>query len=53
MRDYQAHPGALRRDLPHLAATDLPSVAKRLGWLTWEDCNRVQPGACSWLPRTA
>jgi hypothetical protein len=52
MRDYQTHAGALQRDLPHRAGTDLASFAKRLGWLTWEDCNRVQPGACSWLPGT-
>jgi len=52
MRDYQADPGALRRDLPHRAGTDLAAVAKRLGWLTWEDCNRVQNGACSWLSAT-
>jgi hypothetical protein len=52
IRDYQTHAGTLQRDLPHRAGTDLASVAKRLGWLTWEDCNRVQPGACSWLPET-
>jgi hypothetical protein len=53
MRDYQTHSGALQRDLPHRAGTDFDSVAKRLGWLTWEDCNRVHPGACSWLPAAA
>ena len=52
MRDYQADPGALQRDLRHRAGTDLASVAKRLGWLTWEDCNRVRPGACRWLAGT-
>jgi hypothetical protein len=50
MRDYQHHPAALRRDLPHRTGTDFASVATRLGWLSWEDCNRVLPGACSWLP---
>ena len=32
------------------AGTDLAAVASRLGWLTWEDCNEVLPGACPWLP---
>lgn len=27
--------------------------ASALGWLTWEDCNRLQPGACPWLQRVA
>ena len=50
MRDYRSSPGALQRDLPHRAGTDLATVPSRLGWLTWEDCNRVLPGACPWLP---
>jgi hypothetical protein len=25
-------------------------VPQRLGWLTWEDCNQLHPGACPWLP---
>jgi hypothetical protein len=49
MRDYQHHPAALQRDLPHRTGTDFASVATRLGWLSWEDCNRVLPGACPWL----
>jgi hypothetical protein len=49
MQDYRSEAGALRRDLPHRAGTELDSVARRLGWLTWEDCNRVLPGACPWL----
>ena len=49
MRDYQHHPAALRRDLPHRTGTDFASIASRLGWLSWEDCNRVLPGACPWL----
>jgi hypothetical protein len=39
------------RDLtPHRSEADLASVTRWLGWLTWEDCNRVLPGACPWLP---
>ena len=57
MRDYQKDPAALQRDLTHRhrAAADLTSVSSRLGWLTWEDFNKVLPGACRWLPapRTA
>ena len=49
MRDYRTSPAALQRDLPHRAGTDLAAVASRLGWLTWEDCNEVRPGACPWL----
>lgn len=52
MRDYQHHPAALRRDLPHRTGTDFAAVASRLGWLSWEDCNRVLHGACPWLPAT-
>jgi hypothetical protein len=50
MRDYRSSPSALQRDLPHRAGTDLSAVTRRLGWLTWEDCNRVLPAACPWLP---
>jgi hypothetical protein len=52
MRGYQSNPDALERDLPHRAGIDFGSVARRLGWLTWEDCNRLLPGACPWLPGT-
>jgi hypothetical protein len=52
MRDYRSSAAALQRDLPHRrrTGTDFASVAGRLGWLTWEDCNHVLPGACPWLP---
>ncbi len=51
MHDYRNNPAALQRDLPHRhhAGTDLASVPSRLGWLTWEDFNKVLPGACRWL----
>ena len=26
-------------------------VSQRLGWVTYEDCNAVHPGACPWLER--
>ena len=50
MRDYRRDPRALQRDLPHRAGTDFSSVATRLGWLTWEDCNHLPLRACPWLP---
>jgi hypothetical protein len=46
---YQRDPGLLQRHLPHRQLADLESVPKRLGWLTWEDCNRLYPGACPWF----
>jgi hypothetical protein len=49
VRDYRDHPAALQRDLPHRTGTDFAAVASRLGWLSWEDCNEVLPGACPWL----
>lgn len=52
VRDYQNNPDALGRDLPHRAGIDFSPVARRLGWLAWEDCNRLLPGACPWLAKT-
>ena len=46
---YQRDPALLHRHLPHRQLADLESVPKRLGWLTWEACNRLHPGACPWL----
>jgi len=44
--DYKSHPACLARDIPHRADQDWTTVSKRLGWLTWEDCNEVVHGAC-------
>jgi hypothetical protein len=50
MREYMEDRSALARDLPHRTEIDdWEAVRRRLGWLTWEDCNNVLPGACSWL----
>jgi hypothetical protein len=46
---YQRDPVLLQRHLLHRQLADLESVPKRLGWLTWEDCNRLHPGTCPWL----
>ncbi len=47
--DYRDHPRSLARDLPHRQQEDWPGIARRLGWLTWEDCRAVLPEACPWL----
>ena len=39
----------LRQHLPHRDGSELAGAARRLGWASWEDCNAVAPGACSWL----
>jgi hypothetical protein len=39
----------LRQHLPHRDSSELTAAASRLGWASWEDCNAVAPGACSWL----
>jgi hypothetical protein len=49
MRDYRSNPSAIERDLPHRIGTNFTAVSSRLGWLTWEDCNHLLPGACPWL----
>ncbi len=49
MKAYQTDPAALARDLLHRGRANWDSVSKRLGWITWEDCNRALPGCCKWL----
>ena len=49
---YQRDPALLQHHLPHRQLAELESVPRRLGWLTWEDCNRLHPGACPWLQRS-
>lgn len=49
MKEYQIKPEALARDIGHRNGVDWSEVAGRLGWLTWEDCQRILPGACSWI----
>lgn len=52
MDDYRSVNGEskIKRDLPHRRNEDLSSLPSRIGWLTWEDCNRVVADACPWLP---
>lgn len=49
LRGYQADPGLIREHLPHRTEEQTRGAVDRLGWVTWEDCNHVLPGACAWL----
>jgi len=49
MQEYRSRASALARDLPHRRGVDWEGAARRLGWLTWEMCDDVLPGACHWL----
>jgi len=44
--------GVLQRHLAGRStrsAEDLATVPDRLGWLTWEDCHKIEGDACPWL----
>lgn len=49
MRTQKKSEGPPTRDLPHRNDVDWGSVASRVGWLTWEDCEAALPGTCEWL----
>jgi hypothetical protein len=49
VREYMTDPAALQRDLPHLRGSDCAALARRIGWLTFEDLKSVEPQACPWL----
>jgi hypothetical protein len=51
--EYTSSPFAIGRDLPHRSGVDWPTVAQRLGWITFEDIAAVVPDACPWLQRAA
>jgi len=55
MNDYRKNADGLRRDLPHRKddAIDWAGLSRRIGWITWEDCNEIFPGACKWLSEAA
>lgn len=46
---YKDDPALLHKHLPHRDESVLATVPSRLGWLTFEDCNKVQPRSCRWL----
>lgn len=41
----------LSQHLPHRDPGQLAEAASRIGWVSWEDCNAIEPGACPWLQR--
>ena len=47
--EYRSSPRALARDMPHRESVDWSEVARRMGWLTWEDCKRGLSESCPWL----
>jgi len=47
--EYRKKPAALARDLRHRQREDWAEIARRIGWLTWEDCEQMLPGSCPWL----
>ena len=49
--EYRRDASALARDLTHREpqGVDWRALAARLGWLTFEDCERVAPGSCRWI----
>jgi hypothetical protein len=51
LQEYRNHPTTLERDIPHRQGADWQEVARRIGWLTWEDCEQILPGACPWLAK--
>ena len=51
LMDGYTDPGSelLGKHLAHRSTHELDDVSNRLGWVSWEDVNKVMPGACSWL----
>lgn len=49
MDRYGAHPESLSDDLPHRAGKDWSGFEKRLGWISWETCNKILPDSCPWI----
>jgi hypothetical protein len=49
LKEYRERPSAIGEDLPH-RTSDWNGVSQRIGWATFEDCRRVEPTACAWLP---
>lgn len=47
--EYKKDLKAIKRDLPHRTDEDLHLVDRRIGWLTWEQCEAQFPGSCPWL----
>ncbi|MGE0607907.1 MAG: hypothetical protein AB7O62_12505 [Pirellulales bacterium] len=46
---YKSDPALLSEHLAHRDAATLAQVPPRLGWLTFEECQRICPACCPWL----
>lgn len=51
MNEYCKGTALLQQHLQHRTGEELDGVPNRLGWTTFEEFNRVLPGACVWLLR--
>lgn len=47
--EYMNNPSSLAEDLPHRKNCNWQNIAKRLGWLSWEDFRKVNKDCCKWL----
>jgi hypothetical protein len=50
-REFSKNPKSIGDDMPHRTNIDWSSISKRIGWLTWEDCNAVNPKCCPWVKK--
>ncbi len=49
MDSYRRDTSLLAEHLPHRGVDRLAVIPPRLGWTTWEKCERIKPRACAWL----
>jgi hypothetical protein len=49
MDAYRKDDELLAKHLPHRDKSQLDGTSRRLGWLSWEECNLVLPGTCPWF----
>jgi hypothetical protein len=50
MDSYRRDTTLLGQHLPHRQDAELQAMRHRIGWTTFEECNRIRPGALPWLP---
>jgi hypothetical protein len=46
---YKRDSAALHQHLPHLTPEECQELAKRLGWISFEQVHDLEPSACPWL----
>jgi hypothetical protein len=49
MNEYMEDSKSLQKDLKHREGVDWKALAKRIGWLTWEEFRAVNGNCCAWL----